>query len=402
MVRIWLLSIRFSNAPWWPRLRGELHTKQAIKEMQLAAAARAINSAARKLSGRPRAEGDYELKEFDLMDLADLGGELQETETDDGPRRTGRRRSGRETYDPVYGGIVYEDGDDDEEGSSEGSDDERVGFSFSFGGGSKSKSQRNKRTLGNGGGRKKQSFMSGRSTTRRRDLNYDEGDESGGGSDTEGEIQWWWGKGQRKRKQGSHRGRTHPPDYDRREPYGDDVGDDGKVNDYYSSDGESHYDPQIDDYDDHSDDEKTHDARMHAHPPRPPIHDQELSDYEEQEMIVEGRRRDQRLWEREQQRRYAQEADARMQWHQHHEQHRKHRHHDDNGSGRGREQRSYQNYPQKSSSSNNERRNEEEDLASSAASSRFMHLMKFDEQTDVDILKNDCICQFWNKLDYRF
>jgi len=32
----------------------------------------------------------------------------------------------------------------------------------------------------------------------------------------------------------------------------------------------------------------------------------------------------------------------------------------------------------------------------------FMHLMQFDEDTDVTIVKNNCICNFWDALDYRF
>lgn len=31
-----------------------------------------------------------------------------------------------------------------------------------------------------------------------------------------------------------------------------------------------------------------------------------------------------------------------------------------------------------------------------------MHIMKFREQTDVQIFEDDCICKAWNKMDYRF
>jgi hypothetical protein len=36
------------------------------------------------------------------------------------------------------------------------------------------------------------------------------------------------------------------------------------------------------------------------------------------------------------------------------------------------------------------------------ASQQYMHHMVFDEETSVNIIENDCICNAWNQLEYRF
>lgn len=36
------------------------------------------------------------------------------------------------------------------------------------------------------------------------------------------------------------------------------------------------------------------------------------------------------------------------------------------------------------------------------ASLRYTHQMVFDEETSVNVIENDCICNAWNQLEYKF
>jgi len=33
---------------------------------------------------------------------------------------------------------------------------------------------------------------------------------------------------------------------------------------------------------------------------------------------------------------------------------------------------------------------------------RYIHLLQFDVNSEVSIIERDCICNFWNKFDYKF
>ena len=37
-----------------------------------------------------------------------------------------------------------------------------------------------------------------------------------------------------------------------------------------------------------------------------------------------------------------------------------------------------------------------------SASGRHVHLLQFDVNSEVSIVERDCICLFWNKIDYKF
>ena len=37
-----------------------------------------------------------------------------------------------------------------------------------------------------------------------------------------------------------------------------------------------------------------------------------------------------------------------------------------------------------------------------AKNGKFVHLLNFDETTEMRIVERDCVCEFWNKLNYRF
>lgn len=37
-----------------------------------------------------------------------------------------------------------------------------------------------------------------------------------------------------------------------------------------------------------------------------------------------------------------------------------------------------------------------------SASGRHVHLLQFDVNSEVSIVERDCICNFWNKIDYKF
>lgn len=52
-----------------------------------------------------------------------------------------------------------------------------------------------------------------------------------------------------------------------------------------------------------------------------------------------------------------------------------------------------------SSSSNEERISR---FTAGFESQKFMHHMLFDARTTVEIVENDCVCNFWNRLEYRF
>lgn len=41
-------------------------------------------------------------------------------------------------------------------------------------------------------------------------------------------------------------------------------------------------------------------------------------------------------------------------------------------------------------------------LVSKLRESKYVHRLIFDEVSEMDITSRDCVCEFWNKWDYRF
>ena len=419
-------STRPPDAPWWPRLRGELYSQEAMKAMQAAAAVRTVHHVSRGIginlkdgdssdiskervnkekergkrdggqyggSGRERERergrrvesyrgedrdkrgmnvhrDDENVQEHDIVNEKNRGmknrgrergrNEVYDSDSDaeDDYQRTSKRRS-RNTrnnianYNENNSNNKNDNSNNNDNDNNEEEDDEddekesQLFFTFPFGNrdrGSERESSRDGQSGRDAEGERERGRMAGKERNQRDNRRGEQGREHG-------------------REQGREQRREHSSDQ-------------GDIGGTKRGRGESNNNRDHRDYQNEKDERNSN----------------------------KGSGRDSREGERRQKRG---------------------RDENDLSRNEGREKRSsrassvsynennnndnykYSNYDDNNDNNHNDRNQNQNDNRRSSRSGqlpypqesgKYMHLLRFDENTDVDIIKNNCICQFWDGL----
>ena len=409
------------DAPWWPRLRGELYSQEAMRAMQAAAAVRTLHHVSREI-GIDLKDGDSDMSKEGVRRERERGKRSGERERDS-ERERGRER-GRRVEN-------YRGEDRDKVGMYAYRDDESVKVSNDIN--DKNRAMKN-RVRGRGRNEVDDSDSedyqrirkSGKRNARNKIANYDsdnnDNNDDDDDDDDEKESQLFFTFPFKSRDRNNERGSERDSESDSYRQSGRDAeGErgrgrtDGKDKNQRENrrrlqDREQEREQGREQGRDYSQD----DMRGSDRGREKSTDNRDLSDYRNQNRNRDSGRdngRDSREGEKRQKREREDSSLSRNDGREKRSGRASSGSYNNNNAINDYDNYKYNNYENYNDNSNDEKNgNKNENPRSSRSgqlpypqeSGKYMHLLRFDENTDVDIIKNNCICQFWDGLGMFF